>query len=356
MLRMKLSRSIVYFKSSNLPGACELVILDACRENPFAKTMKRSMASRSIGRGLASVEPTTSNTLIAFAAKGGSTAEDGIGSHSPFTTALLDNIAIPDLDLRIAFGRVRDQVVHATKGKQQPFVYGSLGGSTVTLVPKPAAPPAVALEPVQPAKRPADAEARDYEFAERIGTREAWDFFIAAHGTGFYANLARAARDKLLAAQEREKLAARAKPGAVAPERQNPEISLESSAQNVLADYMRHSEGSLSDVVAYIQRTFAAEVDHFGERKSNQKVVEDQRRYLTKWPQRRYRIKPDRTRIVCDKARSSCQVSGEIEFEVSNPSTGKKSAGVTTFEFRVNFTPGGPKIAAENGRVLSRRN
>jgi hypothetical protein len=65
-----------------------LVILDACRDNPFAKTMKRTMTGRSIGRGLASVEPTTSNTLIAFAAKGGSTADDGGGSHSPFTTAL----------------------------------------------------------------------------------------------------------------------------------------------------------------------------------------------------------------------------------------------------------------------------
>jgi uncharacterized caspase-like protein len=46
-----------------------LVILDACRDNPFTKSMARTMASRSIGRGLARVEPATSDTLITFAAK-----------------------------------------------------------------------------------------------------------------------------------------------------------------------------------------------------------------------------------------------------------------------------------------------
>ena len=57
-----------------------LVILDACRDNPFAKTMKRTIGSRAIGRGLAKVEPSSPNTMIAFAAKAGSTASDGDGA------------------------------------------------------------------------------------------------------------------------------------------------------------------------------------------------------------------------------------------------------------------------------------
>jgi hypothetical protein len=112
-----------------------LVILDACRDNPFKQTMKRTLANRAIGRGLAKVEPTTSDTLIAFAAKAGSTASDGAGSNSPFTTALLKHLAEPGLDLRIAFGRVRDDVMLKTGNRQEPFVYGSLGGSVVALVP-----------------------------------------------------------------------------------------------------------------------------------------------------------------------------------------------------------------------------
>src|SRR5438552_1937959 len=58
-----------------------LVILDACRDNPFTKSMKRTVASRGIERGLARVEPTSPNLLIAYSAKAGSTATDGIGKN-----------------------------------------------------------------------------------------------------------------------------------------------------------------------------------------------------------------------------------------------------------------------------------
>jgi hypothetical protein len=112
-----------------------LVILDACRDNPFVRSMKRTIAGRSIGRGLAKVDVLTSDTLIAFAAKAGSTALDGDGANSPYTTALLKHLTIPGLDLRLAFGRVRDEVLKNTDNKQEPFVYGSLGGSEVSLVP-----------------------------------------------------------------------------------------------------------------------------------------------------------------------------------------------------------------------------
>jgi uncharacterized caspase-like protein len=104
-----------------------LVILDACRDNPFTRTMKRTMSSRSIGRGLAKVEPLTSDTLIAFAAKAGSTAMDGDGKNSPFTAALVRHLATPGLDLRIAFGQVRDDVLKATSNRQeQRFCTGRL--------------------------------------------------------------------------------------------------------------------------------------------------------------------------------------------------------------------------------------
>ena len=169
----------------------KLIILDACRDNPFAKSMKRSVASRSIGRGLAKIEPAMSDTLIAFAARAGAVASDGEGQNSPFATALVKYIAEPGLDLRLAFGRVRDDVLKSTGNHQEPFVYGSLGGETMALVPQ-------AAKTVDP-----EAEARiDYELAAQVGTKEAWDSFLASHGTGLYANLARAQNNKLGAAQE----------------------------------------------------------------------------------------------------------------------------------------------------------
>lgn len=196
-----------------------LVILDACRDNPFTKKMTRTIATRSIGRGLGRVEVTTTDTLVAFAAKAGMTAADGDGAHSPFTTALLDNLTVPGLDLRIALGRVRDEVMKKTDNRQEPFVYGSLGGSTVALVPKPVTHAPV--KPVQRAAPAANAPARDYAFAERVGTIEAWQSFLNVHKSGFYADLARAARDKIMAAQQQKKASAGAshesKIAAIAP-------------------------------------------------------------------------------------------------------------------------------------------
>src|SRR5262249_16949686 len=112
-----------------------LIVLDACRDNPFAPGMKRLMASRSIGRGLGRLGVLRPDTMIAFAARAGSIAGDGSGANSPYTTALLGHLTTPGLDVRLALGRVRDDVVAATAGKQEPFVYGSLGGAEIALRP-----------------------------------------------------------------------------------------------------------------------------------------------------------------------------------------------------------------------------
>ena len=184
-----------------------LIILDACRDNPFAKKMKRTIASRSIGRGLVGVEANRPNTFIAFAAKEGSTAADGDGKNSPFSAALLKHLTTPGLDIRKAFGYVRDDVMSATGNQQEPYTTNSLGGNDVTLVPAPAAPPAASGNANFDARR-------DYELAERVGTREVWDSFVAAHPSGFYTDLAKAQRNKLaaeaaqVAATERARAAA----------------------------------------------------------------------------------------------------------------------------------------------------
>jgi|EndMetStandDraft_9_1072997.scaffolds.fasta_scaffold05322_1 uncharacterized caspase-like protein len=181
-----------------------LVILDACRDNPFAKTMKRTLSSRAIGRGLAKVEPNSANTMIAFAAKAGSTASDGDSKNSPFATALADHLTKPGLDLRKAFGFVRDDVLKNTSFKQEPYVYGSLGGNDVTLVPaKPVAagPQASPLETVR----------KDYELSLQLGTRDGWTAFLAQYPEGFYANLAKGQLNKIAAEEARAAAAEKAR-------------------------------------------------------------------------------------------------------------------------------------------------
>ncbi|MEH2487332.1 caspase family protein [Bradyrhizobium sp. AZCC 2230] len=197
-----------------------LVILDACRNNPFADKMKRTVGSRAVSRGLARIEPPTSNTLVAFAAKAGSTASDGGSKNSPYASALVKYIGSPGMDLRRVFGFVRDDVMKATGNKQEPYVYGTLGGDDVPLVPGPAKE-AVAAAP-QPAPPPlpatsvlsARAEIRhDYELALQIGNKDALNYFLAQYPDGYYANLAKLqlakidAEDKRVAAAEKARQA-----------------------------------------------------------------------------------------------------------------------------------------------------
>ena len=181
------------------------VILDACRDNPFLKKMTRTVASRSMERGLVGVEPNGQNTLIAYAAKAGYTALDGDGQNSPFALALLKHLTTPGLDLRRALGLVRDDVLAATANRQEPYYTGSLGGEDMALVPAPVVPAKMVVDP-----------RGDYELAERVGTKEAWDSFISAYPSGFYSDLAKAQRNKLaaeavrLAATEKARVATEA--------------------------------------------------------------------------------------------------------------------------------------------------
>jgi carboxyl-terminal processing protease len=111
-----------------------LVILDACRENPFVPKMSRTAASRSIGRGLARIEP-SGGELVAYSARDGQVAADGDGANSPFVAALLEHIKDPGLDIRLMFARVRDKVLADTHNEQEPFTYGSLPGEMLTFAP-----------------------------------------------------------------------------------------------------------------------------------------------------------------------------------------------------------------------------
>ena len=131
-----------------------LVILDACRENPFAVSMQRAGATRSIGRGLARVEP-SGETLVAYAAKEGTVASDGDGRNSPYSKALLRFLEEPNLEVMFMLRKVRDAVLASTGGSQEPFWYGSLSSRGVYLAagpesetePSPVAQPPVAETP-----------------------------------------------------------------------------------------------------------------------------------------------------------------------------------------------------------------
>jgi peptidoglycan hydrolase-like protein with peptidoglycan-binding domain len=122
--------------------ALKIVLVDACRNNPFTVQMTRKGATRSIGRGLVRIEP--SGVLVGYAAKGGTYALDGEGRNSPYAEALLQHLDEPGLELGKLFRKVRDTVFELTEGQQEPFIYGSLPGRDIFLVDPVAEPEKVA--------------------------------------------------------------------------------------------------------------------------------------------------------------------------------------------------------------------
>jgi uncharacterized caspase-like protein len=104
--------------------ATNIVFLDACRNNPLAEDLRKNLASlnRSVtlGRGLARVETKGRDTLIAFAAAPGQEAADGMGAHSPFTTALLKRMPQPGVELSVMLKQVAADVRELTNNNQRP--------------------------------------------------------------------------------------------------------------------------------------------------------------------------------------------------------------------------------------------
>ena len=86
-------------------------------------------AKRAISRGLPAPALLEGDELIAYATRENDVADDGDGQHSPFTTAFLQHLREPGLEVRFLFGKVRDSVQAATGRAQTPTTYGDLGGA-----------------------------------------------------------------------------------------------------------------------------------------------------------------------------------------------------------------------------------
>ena len=113
-----------------------IILMDACRDNPFTANLARNMGTRSssIGRGLAPVE-TGVGTFVGFATQPGNVALDGETTNSPFTKAFIKHLAVPGLDIGVMMRRVREEVIAETDGKQVPWSNSSLVGDSVVLNP-----------------------------------------------------------------------------------------------------------------------------------------------------------------------------------------------------------------------------
>ncbi|MFK7878334.1 caspase family protein [Roseobacter sp.] len=192
-------------RQMSLSNAVNLVFLDACRDNPLASTLSRSMGSTrsaAVANGLAEmkVANTGKGMAIAFATSPGEVALDGEGMNSPFTTALLRHLDAENTDIAEVFTRVTGDVYESTGQQQRPWLNVSLTGS-VMLNPvtrlQPAQNEAVTALATQPqSAAPAGGQLLEeqkmlFDLARETQDPEDYRAYLESFPQGLYANNAR---------------------------------------------------------------------------------------------------------------------------------------------------------------------
>lgn len=214
-----------------------VLVLDACRDNPLAEELKRSIGrSRAFGiqRGLAKIDA-PQGMIIAYATQAGLTADDGAGRNSPYTAAFLRHIESAE-EIGMVFRRITKDVYEKTNRAQLPELSLSLIGEYYLRGRPQTAPVSIASSAPAPGQSSSTLdERRDYELAERVGTKEAWDYFLLDHKAGFYANLARAQLAKILAAEKAKIEAEAARRKAVAADQAKADAAKTAAAEKAKA-------------------------------------------------------------------------------------------------------------------------
>lgn len=126
-------------EDTEAPGRTNIFILDACRNNPLSRSFQRKSRS-AVGQGLARLSAGT-GTMIAFATAPDDVALDGEGENSPFTSALLNHLETPGLEINQMMTRVRADVYAATGEQQLPWTNSALLGEFYFLPGNGATPP-----------------------------------------------------------------------------------------------------------------------------------------------------------------------------------------------------------------------
>lgn len=194
----------VVLRQMNREPRTNLVILDACRNNPLLRNLAATMGSRSasVGQGLAAVE-TGIGTLIAYSTQPGNVALDGEGENSPFTGALVRHIETPGEDIGVVMRRVRQDVIQETDGRQVPWDNSSLIGSVILKAPEPVTKRAEPVQQAAIAPNSLHDELALYGAADKLNTPRSWALYFRSYPEGSLAKSAETLEEEALQSEVR---------------------------------------------------------------------------------------------------------------------------------------------------------
>jgi hypothetical protein len=303
-----------------------ILVLDACRNNPFGRSW--SSRTRELDRGLKREE--ADDVLVLYAAAPGQVALDGADENSPFAAALAKRLPEVGLAIQLLGGRVRDDVLGATGGKQRPYVSASITGEPFFLVPSSASDP-----PVPQSESPrTDATAAQawalIKDATEVGMLEA---FIRHYGNTFYADLAKARLTELTKTKVAE-------PSGPAPSE---------TCSEVLA-FLKNAGAFGGKPVQ--DSAYAERVNYYARGQIGRAdVARIARDYERKFPTRIYEI-DESSLVLGTKPHNVCVAKFEYTYLVRNDAEERSGRGVS--EFTVRRLATGFEIVSETGNTLSR--
>src|SRR3954447_402244 len=206
--------AIVRLMESKVP--INLVFLDACRNNPLTDNLRRSLTvlkrSAQLGRGLARIDPTGRDTLVAFSAAPGQEAADGSDRNSPFSAALLRHIPKAGLEVSVMLKDVAADVRRDTRNSQRPqqlsdmtktFYFAKLQQAETTKIDAPPAPELIAKPSASPIPSTSDDRALDVAFwnaAQSSNDCDAIRAYLMRFPSGVFVELAKLSEKRLCSA------------------------------------------------------------------------------------------------------------------------------------------------------------
>lgn len=323
-----------------------LVFLDACRDNPYARSF------RSATRGL-SRESAPSGTLISFATRPGSVASDGLGRNGLYTASLLDAMENKNQPIEQVLKQVTAKVKATSKGQQEPWMEGSIDGDFCFGNCHQSSPRAVSDDDVHWGTIKDSKDVNDYVS------------YLKKFPSGFFADIAKnrinALRNVSTPVNPTPPLgmdSTHKKPVALGKEELNPAstVQMESHSRKLVDQYF--STWSLNDEAAeeFLNRYLSEKVTFYGGEMKKSEIMLQKTKFMKRWPSRKYKERALFTSVSCNSDRKTCSVKGVVDWSVASLPRNAKSSGVSEFELGLDYAFGEVRITQENGRTLDRSN
>lgn len=145
-------------------------------------------------------------------------------------------------------------------------------------------------------------------------------------------------------------------PDALAQAAGPPDVrAMQKASFDLTASYLRTWSMPQAATAPYVERVYADRVSFYGRTLDRNGLLDEKKRFVRRWPVRRYAVRPGTVRVFCDGAARSCRLLSVLDWQAASPARRAAARGSSSFEQRIDFSAARPAVVHESGRVLPNR-